>query len=154
TSRKRFLSPMMAASEVKSAASAAALSAALGVPSALAVQLVAVSVAEAAVVSRIEVRGNSRVDADTIRNHVGIKPGQSFSSTDVDNGVKALFGTGMFSDVRINQVGSTLVVTVSEYQVVNQVLFQGNKKLKDAQLANVVQLKPRGAYSQAAVDAD
>lgn len=145
---------MMAASKFKSAASAAALSAALVVPSALAVQLVAVSVAEAAVVSRIEVRGNSRVDADTIRNHVGIKPGQSFSSTDVDNGVKALFGTGMFSDVRINQVGSTLVVTVSEYQVVNQVLFQGNKKLKDAQLANVVQLKPRGAYSQAAVDAD
>ena len=35
----------------------------------------------------------------------------------------------------INQSGSTLVVQVSEYQVVNQVLFQGNKKIKDAQLA-------------------
>ena len=40
--------------------------------------------------------------------------------------------------------GSTLVVQVDEYSVVNQVLFQGNKKLKDAELAGAVQLKPRG----------
>jgi outer membrane protein insertion porin family len=137
-----------------SAASAAALSAALVVPSALVVQFAAVSVAEAAVVSRVDVRGNSRIDADTIRNYVQIKPGRSFSSADVDDAVKTLFGTGLFSDVQINQVGSTLVIQVSEYQVVNQVLFQGNKKIKDAQLANAVQLKPRGSYSQAAADAD
>ena len=46
------------------------------------------------------------------------------------------------------------MVQVSEYQVVNQVLFQGNKKLKDAQLAGAVQLKPRGAFSQATLEAD
>ena len=145
---------MKAVSKFMSAASAAALSAALVVPSALAVQFAVVSVAEAAVVSRIEVRGNSRVDADTVRNNIKIKPGKAFSSADIDDAVKALFATGLFSDVQINQVGSTLVVTVSEYQVVNQVLFQGNKKIKDAQLANTVQLKPRSAYSQAAADAD
>ena len=145
---------MKAVSKFMSAASAAALSAALVVPSALAVQFAVVSTAEAAVVSRIDVRGNSRVDADTVRNNIRIKPGKSFSSADIDDAVKALFATGLFSDVQINQVGSTLVVTVSEYQVVNQVLFQGNKKIKDAQLANTVQLKPRGAYSQAAADAD
>lgn len=88
-------------------------------------------------VSRIEVRGNTRVDADTIRNYVSIKPGKSFSGGDIDEAVKGLFGTGLFSDVQINQVGSSLVITVSEYKVVNQVLFQGNKKIKDAQLTNV-----------------
>lgn len=105
-------------------------------------------------VSRIEVRGNTRVDADTIRNYVSIKPGKSFSGGDIDEAVKGLFGTGLFSDVQINQVGSSLVITVSEYKVVNQVLFQGNKKIKDAQLTNVVQLKPRGSFSQATLDAD
>src|SRR5690606_9242795 len=45
-------------------------------------------------------------------------------------------------------------VQVSELQVVNQVLFQGNKKIKDAQLSNAVQLKPRGAFSTAAMEAD
>lgn len=145
---------MKAASKFLSAASAAALSAALVVPGAFTVQLMSVSAAEAAVVSRIEVRGNSRIDADTVRNQIGIKPGRAFSSADVDNAVKTLFATGMFSDVRINQVGSSLVVTVSEYQIVNQVMFQGNKKVKDAQLSGAVQLKPRSPYSQAAADAD
>lgn len=145
---------MKAASKFLSAASAAALSAALVVPGAFTVQLMSVSAAEAAVVNRIEVRGNSRVDADTIRNQIAIKPGRTFSSADVDEAVKTLFGTGMFSDVRINQVGTSLVVTVSEHQIVNQVIFQGNKKVKDAQLSAAVQLKPRSPYSQAAVDAD
>ncbi|TGQ72678.1 MAG: outer membrane protein assembly factor BamA [Mesorhizobium sp.] len=145
---------MKAASKFLSAASAAALSAALVVPGALAVQFVATSAAEAAVVSRVEVSGNQRVDADTIRNYITIKPGKAFSSSDVDAAVKALFGTGLFSDVQINQVGSTLVVKVSEYKVVNQVLFQGNKKLKDNALAAAVQLKPRGTFSQATLDSD
>lgn len=145
---------MKAASKFLSAASAVALSAALVVPGALAVQFVATSAAEAAVVSRVEVSGNQRVDADTIRNYVTIKPGRPFSSADIDEAVKALFGTGLFSDVQINQVGSTLVIKVAEYQVVNQVLFQGNKKLKDNALAAAVQLKPRGTFSQQALDAD
>ncbi|TGQ79230.1 outer membrane protein assembly factor BamA [Mesorhizobium sp. M8A.F.Ca.ET.207.01.1.1] len=145
---------MKAASKFLNAASAAALSAALVVPGALAVQFVATSAAEAAVVSRVEVSGNQRVDADTIRNYITIKPGKAFSSSDVDAAVKALFGTGLFSDVQINQVGSTLVVKVSEYKVVNQVLFQGNKKLKDNALQMAVQLKPRGTFSQATLDSD
>ncbi|RWN65890.1 MAG: outer membrane protein assembly factor BamA [Mesorhizobium sp.] len=145
---------MKAASKFLSAASAVALSAALVVPGALAVQFVATSAAEAAVVSRVEVSGNQRVDADTIRNYITIKPGKAFSSADIDDAVKALFGTGLFSDVQINQVGSSLVVKVSEYQVVNQVLFQGNKKLKDNALAAALQLKPRGTFSQQALDAD
>ncbi|MBZ9847691.1 outer membrane protein assembly factor BamA [Mesorhizobium sp. CA14] len=145
---------MKAASKFLSAASAAALSAALVMPGALAVQLAATSVAEAAVISRVEVSGNQRVDAETIRNYIAIKPGKPFSSSDIDDAVKALFGTGLFSDVRINQVGSSLVVKVSEYKVVNQVLFQGNKKLKDNALQAAIQLKPRATFSQQALDAD
>ncbi|MBZ9768934.1 MULTISPECIES: outer membrane protein assembly factor BamA [unclassified Mesorhizobium] len=145
---------MKAASKFLSAASAAALSAALVVPGALAVQFAATSVAEAAVISRVEVSGNQRVDAETIRNYISIKPGKPFSSSDIDDAVKALFGTGLFSDVQINQVGSSLVVKVSEYKVVNQVLFQGNKKIKDNALQMGIQLKPRATFSQQALDAD
>jgi outer membrane protein insertion porin family len=145
---------MKAASSFLSAASAVALSTALVVPGAIAVQFASVSVAEAAVVRSIDVKGNQRVDDQTIRSYLGITPGKSFSNTDIDEAVKRLFATGMFSDVRINQVGSTLVVQVDEHAIVNQVLFQGNKKLKDAQLAGVVQLKPRAAFSNAAMEAD
>ena len=145
---------MKAVSKFLGAASAIALSAAIAAPSAVVMQMASISAAEAAVVSRIEVRGNQRVEADTIRSQTGITPGKSFSSADIDEAVKRLFGTGLFSDVKINQVGSTLVVEVSEYRVVNQVLFQGNKKIKDAPLAGAVQLKPRGTFSDATMEAD
>jgi outer membrane protein insertion porin family len=116
--------------------------------------LVVVGSAQAAVVSSVEVIGNQRVDADAIRSYVSIKPGKKFSSTDIDEAVKALFGRGLFSDVEINQVGSRLVIKVSEYQIVNQVLFQGNKKLKDNAIAAAIQLKQRGTFSKATLDSD
>ena len=120
---------MKAASSLLSAASAAALSVGFIVSGAGALQLASTTVAQAAVVSSIEVRGNRRVDAETIRNNTGIRPGQNFSNADVDEAVKRLFSMGMFSDVRINQSGSTLIVSVDENAMVNQVMLQGNRRL-------------------------
>ncbi len=145
---------MKATKRLMGAASAVALTAGMVFSASLFVQVAAVSVAHAAVVSSISVRGNQRVDAETIRGNIGIQPGRSFSAADIDEAVKRLFATGLFSDVRVTQSGGTLVVQVEEYPVVNQVLFQGNKKRKDADLARVVQLKPRGPFSQAQMEAD
>ncbi len=145
---------MKAASGFMSAASAIALSATMVVTGSVAMQVAVVSAAQAAVVSSIQVQGNQRVDAETVRNYLTIKAGRSFSSGDIDESVKRLFDTGLFSDVNITQRGSTLVVSVSELQVINQVLFQGNKKLKDAALKGAVQSKPRATFSQDTMNAD
>jgi outer membrane protein insertion porin family len=145
---------MKASGRFMGAVSAVALSVGLVAPTAVAVQFAFAGVAQAAVVSSIVVEGNQRVDDETIIGYLNISPGKSFSGADIDEAVKRLFGTGLFSDVRVNQVGSRLVVQVEEYSVVNQVLFQGNKKLKDAELAAVVQLQPRGPFSQDAMNAD
>lgn len=145
---------MRAISRLKSAASAAALSAGLVVTGAGVAGIAAISVAHAAVVSSVDVRGNQRVDAETIRTYVGIAPGRNFSNADIDEAVKRLFATGLFSDVRINQVGSTLVVQVSEYSVVNNVIFQGNRRIKDNELSANTQLGPRQPFSQALLDRD
>jgi outer membrane protein insertion porin family len=145
---------MKAASNLFGAVSAIAISAGVVVSGAGALQLATVAVAEAAVVNRIEVRGNRRVDAETIRSNIAIRPGRNFNNDDVDEAVKRLFATGLFSDVRINQAGGALVVTVDEYSIVNQVLFQGNKRLKDEDLIRQIQLQPRGSFSSATAEAD
>ncbi len=145
---------MRAISRFKSAASAVALSAGLVVTGAGVAGVAAISVAHAAVVNSVDVRGNQRVDAETIRTYVGIAPGRNFSNADIDEAVKRLFATGLFSDVRINQVGSTLVVQVSEYSVVNNVIFQGNRRIKDNELSANTQLGPRQPFSQALLDRD
>ncbi len=145
---------MKAASSIVSAVFAVAMSVGLTLVGSVGVQIATVTAAEAAVISRIEVRGNRRVDEATIRDYIAIKPGVPFSGADIDEAVKRLFATGLFADVRITQVGGTLVVEVEEYAIVNQVLFQGNKKIKDTELAEKVQLKPRGTFSQSQLEAD
>ncbi|PYE88165.1 outer membrane protein assembly factor BamA [Phyllobacterium leguminum] len=145
---------MTASSKFFGAASAIAMQVALAASGSATVSLIAFDAAEAAVVSRIEVRGNRRVDAATIRDNVGIQPGKAFSNTDIDAAIKRLFAMGLFSDVQIKQSGSALVVTVSEYSVVNNVLFQGNKKIKDPQLAAAAQLKAREPFDPVKMEAD
>ena len=145
---------MKASYRLKNAVSALALTVGFVIPSALALQLATTAVVEAAVVSSVQVRGNTRVEAETVRSYIGIQPGKSFSAADIDEAVKRLFSTGLFSDVSINQSGSVLVVQVAEYQVVNQVLFQGNKKIKDDALAARVQTQPRTPYMPSTLEND
>ncbi|MEJ5081627.1 outer membrane protein assembly factor BamA [Ochrobactrum sp. MYb379] len=140
--------------KILGAASALAMSVALVASGSAALSLASVTAAQAAVVNRIEVRGNARVDAQTVRDNIGIQPGKAFNANDIDEAVKRLYAMGLFSDVRINQSGSTLVVHVDERSVVNNVLFQGNKKIKDPDLARAVQLKARSPYDAATMEAD
>ena len=145
---------MKSGSNLLNAASAIALTAAIVVTGAGVGTLAGVTVAEAAVISRIEVRGNSRVEASTVRGNLTISPGSGFNNNDIDESVKRLFATGLFSDVQINVSGSTLVVSVVENQIINQVVFNGNKKIKDAALKQVVQSRQLGPYNDLILQAD
>lgn len=111
--------------------------------------VLSVGAAYAQSASGIAVEGNRRVEADTIRSYF-----RGTSAQDVDEGLKALYATGLFSDVRINRAGNRLVVSVSENPVINRVAFEGNKKAKDDQLKAEVQSKPRGTLSKPTVQAD
>ncbi|MCY0094842.1 outer membrane protein assembly factor BamA [Hoeflea ulvae] len=145
---------MKAGSNLLNAVSAVALTAGIVVTGAGVATLAGVTIAEAAVVSRVDVRGNSRVDASTVRGNLTISPGSSFDNNDIDESVKRLFATGLFSDVQISVSGSTLIVTVSENQIINQVVFNGNKKIKDTALSQVVQSRQLGAYNDLLLQAD
>lgn len=112
------------------------------------------TVSEAAVIRNIQVRGNGRVGAETVRANLTIVPGKAFSNADIDSSIKRLYATGFFSDVRINVSGGTLVVTVNENQLINQIVFNGNRKIKDDKLALLVTSKPLGPYSEAMIESD
>jgi outer membrane protein insertion porin family len=119
-----------------------------------AVSVVTSSAATAQIVTAIDVVGNQRVDADTIRSYVGIKRGERADPARIDEALRALYSVGLFEDVNIRLAGSRLVVTVKEAQVINRVVFEGNRRVKDDALAGEVQSKPRGALSRATVQAD
>lgn len=145
---------MTAKSKLLCATSAFSLTIALALPLSAVMSLGAATAVEAAVVRSIDVRGNKRVDAQAIRDNIGIRPGRDFTGVDIDNATKRLFAMGLFSDVTIHQAGSALVVRVSEYEVINKVIFEGNKKIKDKDLERLVSLKPREGFDAAKLTAD
>lgn len=102
----------------------------------------------------VVVQGNKRVETETIRSFVTLAPGESYTPARIDQAIKELFATGLFSDVRIRRQGNGIVVSVSENSLINRVTFVGNSKIKTEMLIGEVQSRSRGAFSQNAVDQD
>jgi len=119
-----------------------------------AISVVSSAVAVAQTASSIAVQGNRRVEADTVRSYFRPGPGGRLGAVEIDEGLKALYATGLFADVRVSQAGGRVVVTVIENPVINRVAFEGNKKAKDDQLRVEVQSKARGTLSKPTVQAD
>ncbi len=103
--------------------------------------------------ANIVVEGNRRVEASTIRSYFNSSSGR-LDAAAIDNGLKALYATGLFQDVKITQPGGRVVVTVVENPVISRVALEGNRKVKDEQFTTELQSKPRGTFSRAMVQAD
>ena len=78
--------------------------------------------AAAQTAATITVEGNRRVEADTIRSYFRLAPGERLDASKIDEGLKALYATGLFQDVRITPAGGRIIVTVVEAPVINRVV--------------------------------
>lgn len=108
----------------------------------------------AATFSRIDVAGNQRIEADTIRVFAGIQPGQAVSPEELNLAVRRLFDTGLFETVEVMPEAGRLVITVVENPSINQIAFEGNRSIDDETLAGAIELRSRLAFSVAAAEAD
>jgi outer membrane protein insertion porin family len=106
------------------------------------------------VISSIQITGNVRAELETVRSYLQLKEGQPYDPAAADRSLKALFATGLFSDVSIDMQGSVLVVKLTENPIINRVAFEGNKKIEDDKLRDEVQSKPRLVFTRARVQSD
>jgi outer membrane protein insertion porin family len=104
--------------------------------------------------TRIDIEGNRRVEADTIRSYFRVGGSERLDSAKIDSALKELYATGLFQDVRITPGNGRILVTVVENPVINRIAFEGNKKVKDEQLSAEIQSKARGTFSRALVQND
>ena len=102
----------------------------------------------------IRVEGNRRIDADTVRSYFHADNAGRYDAAALDEALKEMTATGQFDDVRIERAGEHIIVHVTESKVLDRVAFEGNKKVKDADLTAVVQSKPRGGLERATVQGD
>ncbi|MBR1120065.1 outer membrane protein assembly factor BamA [Bradyrhizobium lablabi] len=102
----------------------------------------------------IVVEGNLRVDAETVRSHFKAGADGRFDEAARDAALKSLIATKLFDKVSIDRTAGGLVVHLTEAPVLDRVAFEGNKKVKDADLAAAVESKPRGSLQRSTVQSD
>ncbi|NHB77357.1 outer membrane protein assembly factor BamA [Rhodobacter calidifons] len=104
--------------------------------------------------SNVTIEGNERVDAATILNYAGIRRGQELSAGALNDAYQRILNSNLFETVELLPQGSTLVIRVREYPIVNVISIEGNKRLKDEKLAELIKSQPRRVYSPAQAEAD
>ncbi len=86
----------------------------------------------------IRVEGLQRVEAGTIFASLPVRVGDTYDDEKGASAIQALFGLGLFKDVRIEVSGSVLVVIVEERPTVAEIDFSGNKEFEKDLLRNAL----------------
>ena len=79
-------------------------------------------------VQDIRVEGLQRVEPGTVFASMPLRVGDEYSDDKGAAAIRALFGLGLFKDVRLEAVGSVLVVVVEERPTIADVDFVGSKE--------------------------
>jgi len=104
--------------------------------------------------STIAVAGNRHLGAAMIRSYFHPAPDGRLDAAALDAALKSLYASGLFQDVKITRDGDRVLVKVVENSTIEQIAFEGDKELKDADLKKVLQSKAGGPLSRAFVQGD
>lgn len=107
------------------------------------------------VIRSINVAGNQRLESETIRAYANLSVGETYTASKLDQALKDLYATQLFADVTINGADTgNLIIAVRENPVVNRIILEGNKKLKDDKILPEIKSAPRQIFTRTAVRAD
>ena len=104
--------------------------------------------------SSVTVEGNTLIEPATIVKLAGIAKGQPVSDAGLNDAVQRLTASGLFASVDVVPSGSTLVIRVTENPTVNVVSIEGNRRIKDEDLAKVIKSQSRKVYSAKQAEQD
>ena len=107
------------------------------------------------VIHSVTVKGNQRLEPETIRAYANLSPGQTYTRETLDQAVKDLYATQLFANAEISGTETgDLVISVRENPVINRIVLEGNKRLKSDKITPEIKLAPRQIFTRSAVRAD
>jgi len=112
------------------------------------------NVINAATVARVDVNGNKRMDAESVRILAGVKLGENITTTRTNQIAKQLQESGYFGRVDVQMSGNVLKINVSESPIVNMVTIEGNDEVSTDDLKKEIRLKERASYDESTIGAD
>ncbi|HEY3346417.1 MAG TPA: outer membrane protein assembly factor BamA, partial [Nitrospirota bacterium] len=106
---------------------------------------------EAVKITDILVEGSKKIEAETIRSKMTVKPGDAFSPSRIRSDVSAIYKMGYFDDVKVEAEGYAggirLTIVVTERPILTSYSFEGNKELDSQKLREKVNLTAYSVYN-------
>jgi outer membrane protein insertion porin family len=112
------------------------------------------ALAQSATITGISVEGNKRIATSTILTLAALNPGTNYSGGQINAAVQRLNASGFFKTVDVSIASGRLNIVVDEHPTINRISFEGNKKLKDKSLAELVASEPRQTFSATRAEND
>ncbi len=108
----------------------------------------------AATLSRVDVSGTKRMDAESVRILAGVQVGDNVGAARINEITKKLQDSGYFSNINVSMVGNTLKINVSEAPIISTVTVEGNDEISTDDLKKEIRLKERASYDETVIGAD
>ncbi len=86
------------------------------------------------VVKDIRVEGLQRTEAGTVFSYLPVKVGDALDADKADKAIKALYATGFFKDVRLEDQNGVLIVVVQERPAIARIDISGSKEFTETQI--------------------
>ncbi|WP_284125036.1 outer membrane protein assembly factor BamA [Parerythrobacter aestuarii] len=106
------------------------------------------------IIRSIAVAGAQRLEPDTILTYIQLRPGQEYTQVAADQALKDLYATELFATASVRNESGNVVIDVVENPVINRIILEGNKRLKEDKIAPEIRLAPRQIFTRSKVRAD
>ncbi|GGE00923.1 outer membrane protein assembly factor BamA [Polymorphobacter glacialis] len=110
--------------------------------------------ANAGVVRAVIVRGTERLEPETVRSYLNLNIGDRYDRDRTDTALKALFASELFADATIRDDNGALTVEVKENPVINRIIIEGAKRVKEDKIREEIRLAPRQIFTRSKARAD
>ncbi|UYY78071.1 outer membrane protein assembly factor BamA [Sphingomonas sp. R1] len=106
-------------------------------------------------IKSLRVEGSQRIEPETVLSYTRLRVGDSYTNETVDQAIKDLLASELLADVVVEGVETgNLILRIRENPVINRVVFEGNKRLKQDKIDKEIKLRPRQIFTRTAVRAD
>ncbi len=102
----------------------------------------------------IAIEGNIRVDDSTLFGLAGFARGETVSAGQLNAAYGNIAASGLFETVEFVPQGNTLLIRVSEFPIIGIVNFEGNRRIDDDVITEIVQTRSGRVLSPSMVEAD
>jgi outer membrane protein insertion porin family len=110
--------------------------------------------AETGAIRGLRVTGIQRLEAQTVLSYIKLRIGDPYSAAAADEALKDLYATELFASAQIRNEDGIVVIEVQENPVVNRIVLEGNKRLKDEKILPEIKVAPRQIFTRSKVRAD